>query len=242
VSNLTFDPSTIEAVVLDAGGVLVLPQFERVRAALDDAGVEHDSSEAAFHRAHYAGMRAYDRSTDPPEVWDGYALAYLGVLGVEVDALDSAARAVRAAFDGPCNELWIWPIAETAAALARLADAGLPLAVVSNADGNIEQALRVAEMVQVGAGRGVEVRVIVDSGIVGIHKPDPRIFPHALEVLDLPAERCVYVGDSVRNDVVGARGAGLHPVHLDPFDLHAGDGHEHDRITDLAALADALLG
>lgn len=239
--DLSIDISRVDAVVLDAGGVLVLPDFDRLRGALDEAGIAHDQSESAFRRAHYAGMRAYDRSTDPPEVWNGYVVHYLEELRVAPEEREVASTVVAQIFEGHTHELWIWPILETLTALRRLADAGVPLAVVSNADGHVEKALRAAEVVQVGDGPGVSVTTIVDSGIVGYHKPDPRIFPHALEVLGLPADRCVYVGDSIRNDVVGSTGAGLHPVHLDPFDLHADDGHDHDRIHDLNVLADLLL-
>jgi putative hydrolase of the HAD superfamily len=80
----------------------------------------------------------------------------------------------------------------------------------------------------VGPGDGVEIAVVVDSAVVGIEKPDPRIFAFALQVLDVPAERTLYVGDTVRNDVLGARAAGLHPLHLDPFDLHADAELVHD--------------
>jgi putative hydrolase of the HAD superfamily len=81
---------------------------------------------------------------------------------------------------------------------------------------------------QVGPGDGVEIAVVVDSAVVGIEKPDPRIFSFALQVIDVPAERTLYVGDTVRNDVLGARAAGLHPLQLDPFDLHANAEAVHD--------------
>ncbi len=40
-------------------------------------------------------------------------------------------------------------------------------------------------------------------------KPDPAIYDHALELLDVPADRVLAVGDSLRTDVAGAEGAGL---------------------------------
>jgi putative hydrolase of the HAD superfamily len=94
--------------------------------------------------------------------------------------------------------------------------------VVSNAGGQIEEVLAGLGVCQVGPGAGVEVAVVVDSTVVGVEKPDPRIFDFALDVIDVPRERVLYVGDTVRNDVLGARAAGLHPLHLDPYDLHAG--------------------
>ena len=50
-------------------------------------------------------------------------------------------------------------------------------------------------------------------------KPDPAIFAHGLAALGHPdPARVAYVGDSVTMDVEGAAAAGLHPVHLDPYD------------------------
>jgi len=54
--------------------------------------------------------------------------------------------------------------------------------------------------------------VIVITGEVGVHKPDPRPFIRALELLDLKAEDCVYVGDHPRNDIDGARKVGMRTI------------------------------
>ncbi|MED3916379.1 HAD family hydrolase [Priestia megaterium] len=46
----------------------------------------------------------------------------------------------------------------------------------------------------------------------GIKKPHKDIFLRALKVLDVSAEESVYIGDHPENDVLGARGAGMHAV------------------------------
>jgi putative hydrolase of the HAD superfamily len=63
------------------------------------------------------------------------------------------------------------------------------------------------------------------------------VFDPALDALGVEPDRAIYVGDSFRYDVGGARARGLHPVHLDPYDLHAGD---HDRVLSLAEVVDHL--
>jgi putative hydrolase of the HAD superfamily len=83
----------------------------------------------------------------------------------------------------------------------------------------------------------VPVAVVVDSEVVGIQKPDPAIFELALEALGVDAGRALYVGDTVRNDVVGAERAGLTPVQIDPYDLYEGD---HLRVRSLDELVDRL--
>jgi HAD superfamily hydrolase (TIGR01662 family) len=57
------------------------------------------------------------------------------------------------------------------------------------------------------------------SGEVGIRKPEPGVFYHALERLDTTAHESIYVGDNYWADVVGARRAGLIPVLFDPYHL-----------------------
>jgi FMN phosphatase YigB (HAD superfamily) len=87
----------------------------------------------------------------------------------------------------------------------------------------------------------VPVRCVVDSQVVGIAKPDPGIFGHALVHFGgIERERIAYVGDSVVMDVGGATAAGLTPVLVDPYDDHA--GLEVLRIAALDELVDLLLG
>ena len=92
---------------------------------------------------------------------------------------------------------------------------------------------------QVGAGEHVEMRCIVDSHVVGVAKPDPAIFDHALVYFaEFDRSRIAYVGDSVTMDIGAATAAGLHPILLDPYDDHAGADFErigsvHDLATEL---------
>jgi putative hydrolase of the HAD superfamily len=76
-------------------------------------------------------------------------------------------------------------------------------------------------------GEVAEVAIVVDSHVVGIEKPDPRIFTIALDALGIDATDAVYVGDTVFFDVEGARAAGLLPVHVDPYRFCPLDDHEH---------------
>ena len=101
------------------------------------------------------------------------------------------------------------------------------MGVVSNASGQIEAVLRHTEVCAIDDGCGVRMRVIVDSHVVGVAKPDPRIFDHALPHFDeFERHRIAYVGDSVTMDVTSAAGAGLHPLLIDPYGDHAGADYE----------------
>jgi len=65
---------------------------------------------------------------------------------------------------------------------------------------------------------------VVDSQLVGVEKPDPRIFRLALAKLGLSAPRAVYVGDIRSVDEAGARATGMHFVLIDPFGDYAPAG------------------
>jgi putative hydrolase of the HAD superfamily len=58
---------------------------------------------------------------------------------------------------------------------------------------------------------------VIDSTLVGMEKPDPRIFRMGLERLGVAPEEAVYVGDIYEIDVVGARAAGMAAVLVDPL-------------------------
>jgi putative hydrolase of the HAD superfamily len=87
----------------------------------------------------------------------------------------------------------------------------------------------------VGPGVGIEVACVIDSGAVGVMKPDPRIFRLALDAMAVDADDAWYVGDMPGIDVVGARRAGLRPFVVDPLGLHADAGY--DRVESLQELA-----
>ena len=115
------------------------------------------------------------------------------------------------------------------------------MGVVSNASGQIEMVLRLSRAIcQAGEGDRVSMRCVVDSHVVGVAKPDPRIFDHALaHFAEFDRSRIVYVGDSVKMDIGGATGGrACHAVLVDPHDDHA--GADFDRISSLLELLDLV--
>ena len=55
---------------------------------------------------------------------------------------------------------------------------------------------------------------IVESSVVGIRKPDPRLFALGVKAIGLPAEDIVIIGDSYRKDIAPARSLGCKAVWL----------------------------
>jgi putative hydrolase of the HAD superfamily len=210
----------LDAVLFDAGGVIVVPDPLSTGPALAPFGATADL--ATLIRAHYVGMRAHAGSTaEGGLVWLDYLRAHVGATGVPAERIDEALAAFVRVFG---HHTWRFPLLETVTAMERLREGGTPLGVVSNAVGQVESVLRSTSCCQVGPGGGVVVDVVVDSAVVGVEKPDTGIFAPALAVmadLGVAPGRIGYVGDSLRYDVVGARAAGLVPLLLDPHDLHA---------------------
>lgn len=221
-----------DAILFDAGGVLVLPDPLVLGPLLAFYGgglaVEH------HRRAHYAGMKAKSDIGADEHSWDAYGDAYVRAVGVEEPFVAEASHVLAQTLNA---WLWRWMIPETRTALDRLATAGVPMGVVSNASGQIHDVL-VREVCQIGPGAHVEMRCIVDSHVVGVAKPDPAIFDHALaHFAEFERERIAYVGDSVTMDIGAATAAGLYPILIDPYDDHA--GADFERIRAVGELVDA---
>ncbi|MFA5773841.1 MAG: HAD family hydrolase [Ilumatobacteraceae bacterium] len=220
-----------DAILFDAGGILLIPDPITTGTVMRRCG--GDGSIEILIRAHYAGMAAIDSHVPIGEGmsiekfgWDSYREAYAIAAGVPQQNLELATRKLRDLFS---PFLWRFPLLESTAALWKLHQKNVPMGIVSNASGQIEHTLANQCVCQVGIGAGVPVLIVTDSKVVGVAKPDPRIFAQAIELLYLRGiskDRIAYVGDSFVNDVSGARSAGLAPLLLDPYDDHASDDCE----------------
>ena len=229
----------IDAVCIDLGGVVYLPDHERMLTALARLGVAAEPE--ALDRAHYAGVAATDDFTSDHSVWHAYNLAYARVHGVPDEHLDHARVVLLEEFER--GDVWIREIPGARDALHALAALGVQLAVVSNADGTVEQQLRDDGIGQVGPGEGVEFAAVLDSRVVGVAKPDPAIFRLALDAMGVAAEHTVHIGDTPAADVEGARAAGIHAVLVDPYDHHPDvDCVRVRRLDDLVALLGTMRG
>jgi putative hydrolase of the HAD superfamily len=229
---------TIDAVILDVGGVLLVPHAGVVSSALEALGVRLDAPMAEC--AHYVGVHAMDAAEDELSARRAYLEGYADAVGIEPKHRAQALVRMAELWSGSTLELWRQRVSGSIDGLRRLATTGRKLGIVSNADGTIEEQLRRNEICQLGEGLGVPVLAIVDSHIVGVAKPAAEIFRHALDPLGVAPERAIYVGDTVRYDVSGARAAGLHPMHFDPYDLcrHQRDHVHLKSLGDLAAVLD----
>jgi putative hydrolase of the HAD superfamily len=222
----------IETLFLDAGGVIVTPNWRRVSVTLAAHGV--DVAAETLERADPLARRDLDLGADKhaPDQRRGWlyfdlVLAHSGV------ALSPATTAALADLQAYHDDQNLWEtipdgVPEALAAFRRL---GLKLVVVSNANGRARFLLE-----RLGLAR--HLAMVLDSHEEGVEKPDPRFFEIAMERSGAAPESTMHVGDLYHVDVEGARAAGIRPMLLDPLDLYA--GFECERVRSLDELADRL--
>lgn len=206
-------PASVDTVLLDAGGVLLDLDYAYLRRLLEareiDVEVEALSEAEAFARTEIERrVRGGGRTID---AWRDYFRIILGRAGLPAGQHDTVIDSLWEAH----QRVGLWTVAIPGGpdAVRSLKGAGYRLAVVSNAEGQVERDLA-------SAGYEGLLETVVDSHVVGVEKPDPAIFGLALERLGMPADTAVYVGDVPSVDVVGARAAGLFPILLDRHDLY----------------------
>ena len=195
------------AVLLDALGTLVelRPPAPRLQARLAEAGFEVSEERAAAGFGAEIGyyLEHHLEGADRPgleDLRDRCASAMMEALALP--GLDhTTARRVM------LGSLEFAPYPDVSPALRALRAAGLTLVVTSNWDCSLGDWLEPLGLLELVDG-------VVTSAVVGVAKPDPAPFRRALEVAGVEAGRAVHVGDSLENDVAGARAAGIRAVLL----------------------------
>jgi putative hydrolase of the HAD superfamily len=129
--------------------------------------------------------------------------------------------------------LWSKVPAGLVESLVALRARGGRVAVVSNSEGKLQ-----AFFEQLDLMRAVDA--VVDSGLVGFEKPDPRVFQVAFERLRVPPSRALHLGDNLVTDVGGAMAAGVRVALVDPFGHLVGRRPEVPRVSGVAEVADAI--
>jgi HAD superfamily hydrolase (TIGR01509 family) len=193
------------AILFDAGNTLVFLDYARMAEEVGPAvGLPLTGEGLARHNA--AAVRAMELASGNDR---HRATAYLEALFLSSGVPPESLQQVRDCLGRMHGEQHLWSLVadRSAESLGRLREAGFKLGVVSNSDGRVEQALQAAGLRQY-------FDVVIDSALIGVEKPDPRIFHAALDALGVAPDEALYVGDLYEVDVVGARAAGLDAVLL----------------------------
>jgi len=194
------------AILLDALGTLVAlePPAPRLRAELARRfGLEVSqrqaeraiAAEIAYYRAHLdegrdsAGLEALRRRC-------------AGVLRTELPGADLELEPLVEAL---LASLRFTAFADVRPALVSARSRGQRLVVVSNWDVSLHGVLRALELEPLLDG-------ILTSAGSGVRKPAPQIFEQALGLAGVGPDQAIHVGDSLDEDVTGARDAGIEPL------------------------------
>jgi HAD superfamily hydrolase (TIGR01509 family) len=188
---------------LDADGVHWAPRFHAIYQACGGA-LDYPAFDPVF--------RASDRALeDQPQI---RTIGFKGLIEAEARVLrqllpdgariDAAQLAARFHADAVAVVARNRPILERLSARCRLG-------IVSNFTGNLEPCLEELELRRY-------FTVVADSAVVGISKPDPRIFSGVLTKLDAPAARAWMVGDNFEADIRPAGALGMRTCWLAALD------------------------
>lgn len=202
------DPWTlsVRALLLDVDDTLVDTRSSMLAACAESAAASLPDHPAAVHTA-----IADDWYADPDGLFDRYAagelpfetmreLRYRGACrrtGVDDSGVAAYLAAYNTAFER-AQRLFddVIPL------LDRARDAGVACVFVTNS--STEHTLM--KLRAVGIADRAE---LVTTDTLGVGKPDPAIFRHALALAGVAADEAVVVGDTLPTDVRGARGAGI---------------------------------
>ena len=204
----------LETVFLDAGGVLLHPNWWRVSDALAEHGVSV-APEALIHadpraRRQLDDLQVVGGTTDASRGWLFFDLV-LEHAGIPRSEATAAALERLHRYHNTSN-LWEYVPPGVIPAVDALRARGLTLVVVSNANGTLR-----AHMDRLGLAGKFDY--VLDSADEGVEKPDPRFFEIALQRSAASRNTTIHVGDLYYVDVIGARNAGLRGVLLDEADL-----------------------
>jgi putative hydrolase of the HAD superfamily len=201
------------AVLLDAHGTLLeleppAPLLQRILAERHGIVVELGDArraliaEIAYYRAHM------QEGTDPSAVAALRARCAEELRQALTPAVPGVARLSSAEMTNALRGALVFrPFPEVKPVLAQIRAAGTRTVVVSNWDSSLEDVL-------VELGLRAELDAVVSSGACHVAKPAPAIFAEALRRAGAEPEQAVHVGDSLEEDVAGARAAGIEPVLL----------------------------
>ncbi len=181
-------------------------------------GVKADPGaiDAAFPRAFRAAGRMAFASPDAAEVASLEKGFWKNVVRLVFDEIGALEQFSGKRFDEYFERLYayfatadgwlVYP--DVVPALAALKRQRLVVALITNFD------QRVFSLVE-ALGLGDYIDSVTIPALAGAAKPDPAIFRYALDRHRLEAARAVQVGDSISDDVGGARAAGFKAVLLD---------------------------
>lgn len=230
----------VDLLCLDAGNCVIFCDHARIAALATAAGVAIDA--ATLVRTEGDAKLAQERGELIDFDWAGQSAPGARGWGRMVGTMLVAAGFPRARIAAAIESIWIEHVRHNLysvvpAGLGGALDAararGVRVAIVSNSEGMLDRLFA-----DLGILRHFDA--VVDSGKVGVEKPDPAIFRIALDRFGVGPERALMLGDTFITDIVGARAAGMRAALIDPFGHMAGRHADVPRVSGVVEVARAL--
>ena len=196
----------MRAVGFDFGQTLGALDHEFMARRLREQGARLDVAAAARSAEHAWEVYGARKAEGHAAAWRAMIAEQLAGGGIPSGRVDELAEWLWQ--QQPSQNLWRRPISGMIELVRELRAQQVPVGIISNSEGHLAEL--VAEL-----GWGRDFDVVVDSGRLGIDKPDPRIFQHACAALGVTTSDLLHIGDAWQADVQGALGAGASAVWFD---------------------------
>lgn len=197
----------VRAVLFDVGHTILFPDDRFLYTLAVAHGGKMPFADFVLHGARAKEAAYRENPFDPYKRWFA---AWMTGAGVPREALPEIYAAVIDRHKH--GQLWDTLESSIPEILTELRVRGFTLGIISNADGTIAAMLERFELDHYFS-------CIIDSGMVGVEKPDARIFLLACKALDIEPAACVYIGDQVSVDMIGASQVSMAAILLDPHDV-----------------------
>jgi putative hydrolase of the HAD superfamily len=232
----------VRLLSLDAGNTVIFLDHARLAGLLGRHGFATDA--AALVRAEGEAKRRHARGDMVPFVWSRIdapgARGWGSMVGTTAVCAGFPAEALPALIDDVWKEhvrhnLWSKVPEGFGPAIERARACGVKVVLVSNSEGMLDTLFE-----RLGILRHFDL--LLDSGKIGVEKPDPKIFQIGLERFSTPPSEALHLGDIYSTDILGARAAKMRAALVDPYGHYDGMYPDVPRAAGVVAVADALAG
>jgi len=233
--------SGVELLSLDAGNTVIFLDHERLARSSRRAVFAPSASD--IDRGEREQKKRAETGALVDVEWKFVGEKGAPQWGRTVATILSAAGLSNEHLAETLNSLWVEHVERNfwcnvpvnlADALGEVRAHGVRVAIVSNSEGRLD-----------GLFRSIGLRDLFDdlqdSGVIGIEKPDARIFERAMNACGASPASTLHLGDMFATDILGARNAKIRAALIDPLGHYEGMHPDVDRVPGVVAVAKALV-
>ena len=233
----------VRLLSLDAGNTVIFLDHARLAEVVSRHGEKTDA--ATLIRSEGAAKRRHARGGQPEMVdvpWSHRDAPGARGWGCMVATIAVEGGLPEAAVPAFLADAWplhcarnFWDVVPEGfgPAIERARRHGVQIVLVSNSEGMLAELFTELGIVE-------HFDLLLDSGIIGLEKPDPRFVEVALKKLGIPAGEALHLGDMYGTDITGARAATMKAALIDPHGHYEGLYPDVPRVPGVVEVAAAL--